>query len=183
MDGRESRVRFTGRLRSLRPRSTWWSRKSARAFERSPPHGRLSHALQGLRSRFRFRAAGGVLAAALSTLACRAPPLDGSDAGHREALSEDCGSPAKIACPEAIPSEAALADELFSLINRLRVRGFACPPSSQIPSARALERSATLDCFARAQSLDIAARGFFDHTNPDGLGAQESARSFGFVAL
>ncbi|MFG3381663.1 CAP domain-containing protein [Streptomyces sp. NPDC047999] len=72
------------------------------------------------------------------------------------------------------PSEAAaLAAAVFTFVNEERAT-VGCAP---------VTADAALSDLARAHSADMAARGFFDHTNPDGASPWDRAEKAGFTDL
>ncbi|WP_432247738.1 CAP domain-containing protein [Streptomyces sanyensis] len=72
------------------------------------------------------------------------------------------------------PSEAsALAAALFTLVNEERA-AVGCAP---------VTADAALSGLARAHSADMAARGFFDHTDPDGADPWDRAEKAGVTDL
>ncbi len=64
---------------------------------------------------------------------------------------------------------AAVEVEVLELVNLRRSEGANCGGESFGPAA-SLTMNGALRCAARAHSLDMFERGFFDHTNPDGEG-------------
>lgn len=93
------------------------------------------------------------------------------------ALAVACSSPAEdddpgpgCATDEAGHPTALQEAEcrVFDLVNERRSRGATCSGEA-MPSAAPLRMHSLLRKLARDHALDMAARGFFDHTNPDGL--------------
>jgi uncharacterized protein YkwD len=60
-----------------------------------------------------------------------------------------------------------MEEEVLALVNQHRAAGANCG-SGNLPSAPALTMDPALRCAARVHSKDMADRGFFSHTNPDG---------------
>ncbi|HXU00464.1 MAG TPA: CAP domain-containing protein [Polyangia bacterium] len=73
--------------------------------------------------------------------------------------------------------EVAVADA----VDEVRRTGTRCA-GVVMPPVAPLSRSAALDCAARAHSAAMAARGFFDHRDPDGRDPAARARRAGYDA-
>lgn len=76
------------------------------------------------------------------------------------------------------PAADAEEQQLVQYLNFARESGFGCE-LEQPTQAAPLEVSPELRCAARLHSLDMSARGFFDHENPDGVGPEERMRQAG----
>jgi uncharacterized protein YkwD len=59
--------------------------------------------------------------------------------------------------------------EVVQLVNNYRAAGADCGSAGSFGPAGPVVAEAQLRCAARLHSQDMAVRGFFDHTNPDGL--------------
>jgi uncharacterized protein YkwD len=71
--------------------------------------------------------------------------------------------------PEDWPAAwAAMEDEVVELCNVQRRFGATCGDTPMAGGLDLLESDEVLRGVARGHSLDMAVRGFFDHTNPDG---------------
>lgn len=62
---------------------------------------------------------------------------------------------------------SAFEQEVLVLVNEARAQGANCG-GEMFGSTGPLQMEARLRCAARVHSVDMATRGFFDHTNPDG---------------
>jgi uncharacterized protein YkwD len=85
-------------------------------------------------------------------------------------------------CPKVAdwePAWAALEDEVVALVNDRRSEGGVCGGEAFAPSAP-LAVDAALQCAARNHSLDMATRGYFDHTSQDGEEFSERFARAGF---
>jgi len=71
--------------------------------------------------------------------------------------------------------------QVVALVNQRRSEGAVCGGTEFAP-ADPLEVEGSLRCAARNHALDMAVRGFFDHTNPDGDGAGERIGFAEYVA-
>ena len=69
--------------------------------------------------------------------------------------------------------------EVLHETNRHRAAGASCG-NQQLPPAPALEPSLELQRAARAHSVDMAGRGYFDHTSPDGRSVDQRTRAAGY---
>ncbi|MEV4561756.1 sigma-70 family RNA polymerase sigma factor [Kitasatospora sp. NPDC049285] len=106
-------------------------------------------------------------------------PADGTDSASPSAIpspspsaaSSSAPAPAK---PSAAPSTASrtvdLAQQVLELVNTERAKN-NCPP---------VKSNAQLATAAQKHSDDMAARSFFDHTNPDGAGPQQRIDAAGY---
>jgi uncharacterized protein YkwD len=73
----------------------------------------------------------------------------------------------------------AAEQELIEYLNFTRELGVGCEREAQA-AVPPLTVSPELRCSARLHSLDMSERGFFDQTNPDGVGPEERMRRAGF---
>jgi len=64
--------------------------------------------------------------------------------------------------------DVALELGVLELVNQRRAEGANCGPEGSFGPAPPVGLAPGLICAARVHSLDMAVRGFFDHTNPDG---------------
>lgn len=64
---------------------------------------------------------------------------------------------------------AAFEQQVVALVNQRRSEGAVCG-GTEFAAAGPLEMEGSLRCAARNHAQDMAVRGFFDHTNPDGDG-------------
>ncbi|MCO6436623.1 MAG: CAP domain-containing protein [Phycisphaerae bacterium] len=78
------------------------------------------------------------------------------------------------------PDFATFEEEVLSLVNERRAAGADCGSAGTFEPAAPLTMNAALRCAARLHSLDMATRGFFDHTNPDGDGPAERIAPTGY---
>jgi uncharacterized protein YkwD len=62
----------------------------------------------------------------------------------------------------------ALEGQVLDLVNQQRSQGADCGSEGTFGPAEPLVQNALLDCAARAHSLDMHERDYFEHTNPDG---------------
>jgi uncharacterized protein YkwD len=67
------------------------------------------------------------------------------------------------------PAWSAWEEEVLTLTNEVRAEGADCGQYGSFGSAPPLTMNQELRCSARLHSMDMAQRGFFDHTNPDGV--------------
>lgn len=69
------------------------------------------------------------------------------------------------------PSERqAWESRMLDLFNQARAVGATCGAGGYYGPADPLSMDPALRCASRVHSMDMHDRGFFDHTNPDGLG-------------
>ncbi len=66
------------------------------------------------------------------------------------------------------PAWAQLELDVLELVNQVRAQGADCHGKGMFGPAGPLTMDPALRCAARKHSADMAARNFFDHTNPDG---------------
>jgi uncharacterized protein YkwD len=113
--------------------------------------------------------------AALFVLACHEERERGSESEQeQETPGEDSGAPP---APELHPSCEAVADwsspwrrfedEVLTIVNQHRAAGASCGGRAR-PATTPLVMDPTLRCAARLHSLDMAQKGYFDHTGLDG---------------
>ena len=81
-------------------------------------------------------------------------------------------------CEAGSKAEQAFEDGLLIEVNRARAAGAVCGGQRRGPVSP-VARAASLDCAARAHSRDMAARGFFDHDNPDAEKPSDRAKRAG----
>jgi uncharacterized protein YkwD len=117
-------------------------------------------------SSVRSRAATLLLAAGMLA-ACSADPADPEETpppdGGEQPMLGDCEAVADW------PAEwIAIEGQVLDLVNQQRSQGADCGIQGLFGPAEPLAQNAVLDCVARAHSLDMFERDFFDHTNPDG---------------
>ncbi|WP_354644064.1 CAP domain-containing protein [Kitasatospora camelliae] len=104
-----------------------------------------------------------------------APSASGSPAAAPSAATTTAPATGPAA-PKALPgspsgkSVDAIRQQVLDLVNQERGRN-GCSP---------VKGNAQLDAAAQAHSDDMAARGFFDHTNPDGEGPQPRIERAGY---
>ncbi|MET9416634.1 sigma-70 family RNA polymerase sigma factor [Streptomyces klenkii] len=79
-------------------------------------------------------------------------------------------APAKRAPKAANPGGGSLGQQVTALVNAERAKA-GCSP---------LTENSTLDAAAQGHSDDMAARGFFNHTNPDGKGPGDRITAAGY---
>lgn len=66
------------------------------------------------------------------------------------------------------PAWAMLEDQVLAIVNQHRATGADCRTGGSFGPTHALTMNDALRCSARKHSADMAARDFFDHTNPSG---------------
>jgi uncharacterized protein YkwD len=117
-------------------------------------------------SRVRSRAAALILGLAGMLAACTADPT-----GMEDMTPRDGAEPPPSDCDAATnwpPAWSATERQVLDLVNQQRSQGAACGDKGVFGPAEPLAQNALLDCVARAHSLDMHERDYFDHTNPDG---------------
>lgn len=128
-------------------------------------------------------------------------PDDDTDGGYGEtntgttggAAEDSSGDTTGAGMPE-IPDNAFCADvmswepgwvaweeDVLDLVNDERAQGGSCGNHGSFPPSGPLTMEGHLRCAARAHSLDMVERDFFDHYNPDGDGPAERAGYAGYV--
>jgi uncharacterized protein YkwD len=73
-----------------------------------------------------------------------------------------------IAVGDWDPAWAQLELDVLALVNEVRAAGADCHSKGVFAATGPLNMNPALRCAARKHSADMAARNFFDHTNPDG---------------
>lgn len=73
-----------------------------------------------------------------------------------------------IAVGDWDPAWAQLELDVLALVNEVRAAGADCHSKGVFAATGPLNMNPALRCAARNHSADMAARNFFDHTNPDG---------------
>ncbi|MFF4216676.1 sigma-70 family RNA polymerase sigma factor [Streptomyces nondiastaticus] len=103
-----------------------------------------------------------------------APPSSSAPEPSRSAAKpspeEKTAAPAKSAPKAAGPGGGSLGQQVTALVNAERAKA-GCSP---------LTENSTLDRAAQGHSDDMAARGFFNHTNPDGKGPGDRITAAGY---
>jgi RNA polymerase sigma factor (sigma-70 family) len=107
--------------------------------------------------------AGGLPSVSPAPLPSSAPPSSAAPSAVRS-------SPAPSRRDTAPPGQAAWAQQVLDLVNSQRSQN-GCGP---------VTANAKLQLAAQRQSDDMAARNFFDHTNPDGAGPQQRIDAAGY---
>jgi len=100
-----------------------------------------------------------------------------------DTVTEDDVIPDNAYCDAVVSWPAAnveFEDEVLVLVNERRAVGADCGSGGTFGPADPLASAGDLRCAARNHSLDMATRGFFDHTNPDGDGPGERLEAAGF---
>jgi len=97
--------------------------------------------------------------------------------GAEETGAADTGAPPPIDVPDNAycvavgdwdPAWAQLELDVLALVNQVRTKGADCHSEGVFAATGPLTMDPALRCAARKHSADMAARNFFDHTNPDG---------------
>ena len=78
------------------------------------------------------------------------------------------------------PAWAQFEEEVLLLVNEKRAQPADCGGEGKFGPAGPVVMEPSLRCSARLHSLDMFARAFFDHTNPDGLDPFERMAAAGF---
>jgi uncharacterized protein YkwD len=94
-----------------------------------------------------------------------------ADPGDLDDLPPDGSAPPLSDCDATAdwPQQwRALERQVFDLVNQQRSQGADCGSEGVFEPAEPLAQHDLLDCVARAHSLDMHQRAYFDHTNPDG---------------
>lgn len=78
------------------------------------------------------------------------------------------------------PNWAAMESEILQIVNQHRAQGANCGSQGNFGATSPLRMQGNLRCAARKHSQDMAARNFFDHTNPDGEGPQPRIEKAGY---
>ena len=94
-----------------------------------------------------------------------------------ETTGADTGLPPPVDVPDNAycvavgawdPAWAQLELDVLALVNQVRATGVDCHSKGVFAATGPLKMDPALRCAARKHSADMAARNFFDHTNPDG---------------
>ena len=97
--------------------------------------------------------------------------------GDESTGAADTGSPPPVDVPDNAycaavgdwdPAWAQLELDVLELVNQVRAQGADCNSKGVFAATGPLTMDPALRCAARKHSADMAARNFFDHTNPDG---------------
>jgi uncharacterized protein YkwD len=108
-------------------------------------------------------------AGALTLSACLGGPVLGDGDGGGEG-GGDGGIPEVAYCDDVVDWDdafASLEEQVLALVNDVRAQGTACGGVSA-PPTHPLAMHGALRCAARVHARDMAARGYFDHVNPEG---------------
>jgi uncharacterized protein YkwD len=104
-------------------------------------------------------------------------PQTSSSASTGETGAGDTGLPPPVDVPDNAycvpvgdwdPGWAQLELDVLELVNQARAAGADCHSKGVFAATGPLTMDPALRCAARKHSADMAARDFFDHTNPDG---------------
>jgi uncharacterized protein YkwD len=108
-----------------------------------------------------------LISALMALGACTAEPRDMDDMtppdGQEPPAESDCDAVAGWAQPWI-----AVERQVLDLVNQQRSQGADCGSKGVFAPAEPLAQNPLLDCVARAHSLDMFERDYFDHQNPDG---------------
>ena len=97
--------------------------------------------------------------------------------GDETTGADDSGLPPPVDVPDNAycgavgnwdPAWAELEQGVLALVNQVRAAGVDCHSKGVFAATGPLKMDPALRCAARKHSADMAARDFFDHTNPDG---------------
>ncbi|MFI1184816.1 CAP domain-containing protein [Streptomyces californicus] len=102
-----------------------------------------------------------------------APRTSAPPSSRTPAPTKTSAAPAPTKKPTPSPTDASARSEILALVNQERAKA-GCSP---------LSTSAPLTSLAQAYSEDMAARGFFDHTDPDGDTPWDRAAEAGIQGL
>ncbi len=114
--------------------------------------------------------------AALLAVSCDAPSSD-------EAPGWDA-VPTTAYCDEARewqPQWTDAEEQLLELVNARRAQGADCGTAGNFAASDPMTMNPKLRCAARLHVADMAARDFFDHTNPSGESAFERIAQAGYA--
>jgi uncharacterized protein YkwD len=121
-------------------------------------------------------AAPATAAAAPAESAATTPPGTASETAPKPSpappVVEEAPAPAPAPVAAAVPANVGAEDQVLALVNAERAAA----------GCGALAGDAGLAAVARAHSADMRDRGFFDHTNPDGLSPFDRAERAGLSA-
>ncbi|TPV95081.1 MAG: CAP domain-containing protein [Myxococcales bacterium FL481] len=73
-----------------------------------------------------------------------------------------------------------LEQEVLAIVNQRRAEGANCGSAGDFDPAGPLRMQGRLRCAARAHSLDMAERDYFDHYDPEGDGPSERLAAAGY---
>jgi uncharacterized protein YkwD len=124
-----------------------------------------------------------VIARALHLVAIAA--LAGCEAAPERGDAEAIELPELAWCDGARewPDEASAREqELFALLEQLREQGGRCGTLGVFAPAEPLEQDGALQCAAREHAIDMAARDYFAHADPEGANAVTRMGEAGYVA-
>jgi uncharacterized protein YkwD len=96
---------------------------------------------------------------------------------------DDDDVPAGAYCDPAAdwsPTAAALEEEILDIVNQHRAAGATCGGQA-MPAVPPLTMNGALRCAARVHTLDMAERGYFDHTSPEGTLPWDRMESAGYT--
>lgn len=98
---------------------------------------------------------------------------DGGDVGGEDIAGDDHGDevPDLAYCDSVAdwdPAWGALEEQILVIVNEHRAAGADCRSGGMFAPTTPLTMNRSLRCSARKHSQDMAARDFFDHTNPSG---------------
>jgi uncharacterized protein YkwD len=77
---------------------------------------------------------------------------------------------------------SAFEEDVLRLVNERRAVGASCGSQGSFQATSALSMNAALRCAARVHSADMAARQYFDHTNPEGENPGDRLSQAGYAA-
>ncbi|MEE2788857.1 MAG: CAP domain-containing protein [Myxococcota bacterium] len=108
-------------------------------------------------------------------------PVEGSEtsvdqAGPIAMLTPACAALATMWTPEAQSFE----DQVLALTNEARAQRRVCGQYGVFEPVGPVMTNEALRCAARAHTIDMVNRAFFDHTSPDGDGPAERALEAGY---
>jgi uncharacterized protein YkwD len=130
------------------------------------------------RSSFAARARAAFLGVALG-----AATLTASACGDDRGGDAPPPDPGRLVGPGGVPwteEAAAFEDRVVALVNAERARGGDCRSAGTFPASGPLVMEDVLRDVARAHSLDMEARRYFDHNNPDGESPFDRIRDAGY---
>ncbi|MBA3546235.1 MAG: CAP domain-containing protein [Nannocystis sp.] len=103
--------------------------------------------------------------------------MTSSTSGDGTTGADDSGLPPPVDVPDNgycvgvgnwDPAWAQLELDVLALVNEVRAQGVDCHSKGVFAATGPLKMDPALRCAARKHSADMAARDFFNHTNPDG---------------
>jgi uncharacterized protein YkwD len=95
----------------------------------------------------------------------------GADDDGEDTAPDDAEVPDIAFCDDVAdwdPSWSTLEEQVLAIVNQHRAAGADCRTGGMFGPTHALTMDPALRCSARKHSADMAARNFFDHTNPSG---------------